>query len=107
MRLGDLRHSLRLERPAEGAPDSYGQPPEGWEPVGEVFAKVEPLSMRELELARQQDARATHRLTIRFHPEVTTRTRFLYGDRVLNVVSVLDVEERHDVVQVLAQEVVS
>ena len=105
MRLGDLRHLLRLERPTEGAPDTYGQPPSGWEPVAELYAKVEPLSGRELELARQQEARVTHRLTIRFNEDVTTRNRLLLGERVFQVVSVLDEEERHDVMMLLAQEV--
>jgi SPP1 family predicted phage head-tail adaptor len=109
MRLGDLRHRLRLERPTEGALDSHGQLPEGWEAVGYLWAKIEPLSGRELDLARQQEARTTHRVTVRHNRAIGTRMRLVRGEgdtsRVLQIVSVLDVEEAHDVMQLLAVEV--
>lgn len=105
MRLGDLRHLLRLERPATGAPDAYGQPPTGWEPVGSVYAEVIPLAGRELEFARQLEARTTHQVTVRHREGLNTTMRLVFGTRVLNIVAVRNENERNDAMIVLAQEV--
>ena len=106
MRAGLLRHLVHLEAPAEGAQDSHGQPPDGWEPVTETYAQIEPLSGRELESARQVQARVTHRITIRFLEGVSPRMRVRYGERAFEIASVTNDGERDRTTVLMAVEVV-
>lgn len=105
MRLGNLRHLLRLERPAQGAPDAHGQPPTGWEAVAQVYAEVLPLEGRELEFARQLEARTTHQVTTRYRKDVDATMRLVFGTRLLNIVALRNEEESGDALVILAQEV--
>lgn len=102
MRNGRRRTLVRLEEPAEGAPDAYGAPVSGWRPLGEAYAEIVPLSARELEVARQVEPRASHRVTILYRPGLSHRVRFVIprprpaADRFLRAVGPpLDQEERH------------
>lgn len=104
MRAGLLRHSVNLEAPAQGAQDTHGQPPEGWEPVGETYAQIEPLSGRELEIARQVQARVSHRITIRHLAGVSPRMRVRYGTRIFEILSVTNQDERDRTTVLMAVE---
>jgi SPP1 family predicted phage head-tail adaptor len=105
MRLGDLRHLLVHEVPVENRELDGGVTIE-WKPQGVAWAQVEPLSGRKLELAQRQEPRATHRVTLRYHPTLRPSHRLvLEGERILHVHSVLTTDEDGDETVVLAEEV--
>lgn len=106
MRLGALRHLVQLERPSEGTPDAHGHIAEVWVPAGQAYASVEPLSGRDLELARQTVARVTHRVQIRYREGVDSRCRVVFRDRALNVRSVLRDAEGNESLTLLVEEAV-
>lgn len=102
MRNGLRRTLVRIEEPAEGAPDAFGAPVAGWRSMGEAYAEIVPLSTRELEVARQVEPRASHRLTVLFRPGLHHRVRFVIPrprpapDRFLRAVGPpIDPDERH------------
>lgn len=95
-----------------GAFDAMGTPtPEHWEPVAMVRASIEALSGREIVSAKQVDARTTHRVTIRYRTDITTRMRVIVParrsvpDRALQIVAVLPDGNRDEALFLMAQEV--
>lgn len=67
LRAGDLRHRIAIQRRETGtsAIGTRGQSTETWHTIEHRWAKVETLSSREAEKARQLFAESTHRMTIR------------------------------------------
>lgn len=105
LELGALRHRLVHEVPVESR-DLDGGVVTEWSARGILWAQVEPLSGRKLELAQRQEPRASHRVTLRYHPALKARDRLLlHGSRALHVHSVIDTDEANDETVVLAEEV--
>lgn len=111
LRLGDLTILASLEAPSQGAAGELGDRPTGWVPQGQAYVQVESLSGREAEIARQVDGRTTHRVRMRYRPGVSTTWRLRLpkrreaADRILQLVSVLNVDERDDELELLCVEV--
>lgn len=84
LRAGELRHEVLLHNPTSGATTFEGTP-ETWEELtpSRVWASIRPATARELErvVANAVQSNATHLITIRYHPEVTTKTRITKGER--------------------------
>jgi len=89
---GELRHLATYQRPVV-TKDSLGQARQGWEDVFTAYVAVRPLSAREIYYAQSTRSETTHRIALRWRPEVNSKGRFLYGDRVFNIYSVLNVDE--------------
>jgi SPP1 family predicted phage head-tail adaptor len=72
-----------------------------------VWAAVEPLKGREYFQAAAVNAENMVRFRIRYRPGIMSDMRVVYSGRVFNIQSVIDVEERHREIQIMAQEVVA
>lgn len=105
---GKLRHRVALQRYTGGA-DSYGDPLYGadgsWETVATVWAAIDPVSGREFYAAEQAQSAVTHKIRLRYHPGVSAAWRVALGRRVFRIQSVIDWEERHESLLLMAQEV--
>lgn len=88
---GELRHRVTIESRSLADTVGGGQT-ETWATHAIVWAKVEPLSGRELIEANQGEARVSHRVTIRALATVTPQMRVLRGSRLLNIEAVLRVD---------------
>ena len=112
VRAGNLRHSVDLYREdgADGTDttNEYGQPSGSDDLVKSgLHCRVEPLSGREFELARQTDSRATHAVTLRYSSDWSAldhRHYFLFGTRKLRVSSLVNPEERNIALRVICGE---
>jgi len=93
---GEMRIKIVYQEPTQ-AKDALGQPIKTWVDVFEGFGALRPLTAREINLAGQTTAEATHRLAIRWRPGVKPTGRFLVAgtDRVLNISGALNVNERN------------
>lgn len=97
MKVGPLRHMVTLQNPGTVVPDGEG----GWTTVdtsgAEVFASIEPATQRDLErlVANSVGSDASHVVTMRYIPGVTTKTRLLFNARTFDVVGVQNPEERN------------
>ncbi len=67
-----------------------------WNDTAEVWAKVTPLSARQLFFADQLQHRITHKFLLRFREDisVTIDKRFTWQERIFQIQGVIDVEER-------------
>jgi SPP1 family predicted phage head-tail adaptor len=103
MRIGSLRHRVTLQAPGELIPDGDGGYTESWTVLGRrIPAAVEPATARTLEriAANAVASTASHLVTVRYLPGVTTKTRVVFHDvvdRTMSVTGHHDHQERHRV----------
>jgi len=75
-----------------------------------ILASVEQMSGRDLQYAQQIEPRATWRVCIHYHQDVSSESQLTYhdtrkGDRVFEIVAPpLDIAERHWELQLLCRE---
>lgn len=89
-----MRHRVAIQQPIQ-TQAADGGISNSWLTVNTVWSRIEPLSGRELFNASQVQPDVTHRVTLRYHPNVSPRWRFLFGDRTFNVLTVLNTDERN------------
>lgn len=69
-----------------------------------VAAFVSPMSGREYEESQKLRAETTYKIVTRFFPNITPQMRIVYENREFEIVSVLDLNERHSELQIVAAE---
>ena len=109
VKAGTLRHRIAIEQPPSPAEDEYGHNDEtrDWTVFATVWASVVPLSGREFWKAESVQSDITHTVTIRYLEGVTPQMRVRHNDRILNIDSVIDVEENGVQMQLMCKEVVA
>jgi len=104
--IGTLRHRITFEQETR-ADDGGGGSASTWANIfgiPTVWARVEPLSGREVLFGQQMQASVTHRITLRHKPEVTEAMRINFGGRLFNIRSIRHIEERDRWTELLAEE---
>lgn len=69
-----------------------------------VAAFVSPMSGREYEESQKLREETTYKISTRFFPSINATHRILYNNREFEIVSVLDLNERHEELQIVAIE---
>jgi SPP1 family predicted phage head-tail adaptor len=90
--IGDLRIELALEEMTP-VPDGAGGFGESWTEIVTLFAKLEPVGAREKFGADQTLEQVTHRVTLRFRPDVASGMRLAWGTRRFLILTVHDPDE--------------
>lgn len=88
MRAGTLRHRVTLQQ-AETVRDAYGGTSSQFVDVATVWGSLEAVSGREFFSAQQVQSEVTHKLTLRFCPDVTADMRVVFGAKVFGIEAVL------------------
>lgn len=106
MRIGPLRQRLRIQSLTETRTDAGGVT-ETWADDAIVWASVRPLTGHEYLEARRVDAVVSHEVRIRYRSGLTPSHRFAFDndtDRVLNIISMFNVDERGRELVVMCKE---
>lgn len=98
-----MRMLLTLQQEVRN-PDTGGGAALSWGDVAILWAEVRPFSGHEDMQGEKVTGRLTHKIRLRTHDAITTAMRFAAGNRVFNIRSVRNVEERGNWVEVLAEE---
>jgi SPP1 family predicted phage head-tail adaptor len=96
MRAGSLRHRITIRRLVDGQDDEFGSAtltPTVF--ADRVPASVEPLTGKELINADRTEAGVSHRVRIRYMPGIVPKMQVVFNERILNIVSVINKEERN------------
>ncbi len=104
---GRLRHRLDLQARSPIGDGGGGQIGDPWAApvtVATVWGNITPLRGDERLRAMKLESRVTHRIAIRFRPGVTADMRLAFGARVFNIRTVVDVEERRQMLELLCDE---
>jgi len=76
-----------------------------WTPTGiEAWASVEPMSGTEMLKYQQVESSVSHRIRMWYQPGITPDMRINYAGRYLNIASVIDPQELHRELEILADE---
>jgi len=96
MRIGKLNREITIQYMTVTR-DSVGGLSTTWNDEDQVWASIEPLSMgaREYYAAQQIQEKVTHRIIIRHRWGLTSKKRISYGTRMFEIISVVDIEEKH------------
>jgi len=100
---GKLNRRLLLEAPAI-TPDGAGGFVHTYQTLTTLWAALVPVAARGEFVADDVGTTATHRVTIRMGPEVTTRHRFRAGTRIFTILTVRDQDGQGRFLRVDVQE---
>ena len=100
---GKRNKYVTIEQPV--APASRFATGGTWAKVADAWASIEPLAGREYWNAQQVQSVVTHRIKILYRAGITSDMRIQHGERYFNIASVVDPEERHVELEILATEV--
>lgn len=89
MRIGKLRHRVRIERPDLTQDPNTGEMVNGWALVRVAWASIEPLSAREFIAAGAAQSQVSARITLRHRGDITPDMRLVYRGKVYNIEGVL------------------
>ena len=103
MRAGNLRHRVAIQSVTDTA-SAFGDVSQSWSTVATVWASVTPLTAREALEADQVKTKISHKVTMRYRSDVSTKNRLSYDSRTLNITSVLNVDEKNKTLVVLCVE---
>lgn len=95
MQAGKLRHRVQIQALSQVQDLATGEMLDTWTELATVWANVVPLRGQERFEAQQVQAELSHRVEMRYRPDVTSKNRLLYDGRILEIASVADFEERH------------
>ena len=103
--IGRLRHKV-LNQADSGSRDAHNQVTPSWSTIsdGTVWANVEPLNGRSLVEAQSIETEVTHRVTIRYLSTVSAKHRIVHDSRNLQIISVINVDERDWILQLMCKE---
>lgn len=96
---GKLRERVTVQI-ASGTTNALGETVLTWANSTAVWASVEGVSASEALAAGQQEVSITHRVRLRYLPGLTQNMRFAWRNRTLDIVSLLDRDNRtiHEVI---------
>ncbi|HUM33630.1 MAG TPA: phage head closure protein [Candidatus Saccharicenans sp.] len=101
--IGELRSRIVFQS-ATKLDDGYGGKEIVWQDAFSAWALIEPLSAHEKFEAMSVQSRVTHRVYIRYRPDVSTGMRIRYGDRLFEIEGILDVGEQKRFLELLCSE---
>ena len=102
--IGRLRHRVTIQR-FDRVDDGGGGTEEQWIDVATVWAAVEPIRGRERLEAMQLEQSVSHRVVIRYRPDVDGRNmRIVHRGRALHVQAVVSPDERNRWLELLCEE---
>ncbi len=84
--------------------NSLMQTEQEMEVVKTVWASVEPVRGREYQEAQRIRPELTYKITTRYHKEVTPDMFIKYKDRYFNIISVINVRERNEMLEIVCTE---
>ena len=99
------RRNKRITFQKPVAPASRFTAGETWSAVCTCWASIEPKSGREYWNAQQVQSAVTHRIKILYRAGITADMRIQHGERYFHIASVIDPDERHIELEIIATEV--
>ena len=103
VRAGELRHSLIIEAKTTSKND-YGEKSDTWSTVATVRAGIRPLYGREYVESRAIKSEVTHKIIMRYYSGLTTKHRLKFGARYFDIETIMNLEERNQLFEILAVE---
>jgi SPP1 family predicted phage head-tail adaptor len=101
----DLKHLCELQSATQTVGGS-GERTSTWSTYARIYAKIEPLSGRELERAKSYGSTVNHKITARYRPGITTDQRLAFRGRFFLINAVLNTRQGNRELVIMATEIV-
>lgn len=88
MKSGELKQRITIQQPTY-TKNAIGEKIATWATWATVWAAVEPAVGNQYYAAKQADSQVTGKIRIRYIRGLQPTMRILYGDRVMNIVSIV------------------
>lgn len=106
MRVGDLNKRVWLQYQTR-TPDAMGGATVTWNDKAEVWAAIWPVNATTQIQAGQQAGSITHRIRMRYRPDLRANWRLRYGDRYFAVLGIVNPNEKGAMLDLLCREAAS
>jgi SPP1 family predicted phage head-tail adaptor len=103
MRAGTMIDRVTLQRWTPDNDPKWGPTP-GWSDIAELWANVTPVSGTEKPDGAGVQTTITHRVRMRYREDITPKDRLVYRSRVLDLLSVIDVDGQRAELAIEARE---
>jgi len=104
MRSGNLKKKITFQDYTETSND-FGEIAKGYTAFKTVFASVTPLAGKEYFSSKQVNAEVSHKIECRYFNGVVPSMQIVYGTRVFQIESVINIREANKTLQIMATEV--
>lgn len=101
--IGEMVERVTIRRSAK-IDDEYHGKQIVWLDIAEVWAQVEPISSREYFFAQANQAEVTHKIKIRYRPDIGQGWQIKHRDRYYAVQSIIDIAGRRRFLELLCIE---
>jgi len=103
MKSGKLRHFISIET-ATTVDSSTGAPEDTWVAFATARAQIIPVNGREYFSASQERASVTHKIKMRYLPGITEEMRIKFDDRIFEIESIINFQEKNKELEIMATE---
>jgi SPP1 family predicted phage head-tail adaptor len=100
---GDLKKRIELQAMTK-TPDGQGGFNSTWNTLDTVWAAIWPTSASERIQGNQPTMTISHRIRIRYRANVKASMRIKFGTRYFSIVSIINPEERRELLDIMAKE---
>lgn len=104
IRPGELRERVTIQT-ATSASNALGETTLSWTDVTTVWASVNGVSASEALQYGQQSVTVTHRVRMRYVSTLTSQNRLIWRNKVLNIISLLEYDNRSEHVATCEEQV--
>ena len=107
MNAGKLKHHVNIERRSTIKDAHGGDSSSVWHVVGTAYVALKPLSGREYFQGQANNSDISHEVTMRYRADINSRDRLVSTttDRVFNIDSIINVDERNKELKLMCKEV--
>lgn len=105
MEVGELRYRIIFQEYGTiTTPNGFDV--EDWKDYKTVWSAVYPVKGKEFWSAKSVYVENTVKFICRYNPQINNKMRIKHGQRYFNIIGIIDVDERHKWLQIMAVEVV-
>jgi len=105
MRAGSLDKKVIIEKQSEGS-DDFGEVTNTWESYASTYVSILPLRGREYFSSKGVKSEVSHKIELRYMDGIDSSMRIVYGARVFEIESVINIREKNKTLEIMATEVV-
>jgi SPP1 family predicted phage head-tail adaptor len=102
---GELRHIISFQKLVDSQ-NEFGEVVNEWVEVAKTRAGVYPISGKEFFSAEKVTSEVSHKLHIRFLPNISPDLRIQFNDRYFHIISVINFQEKNIELQLLCKELI-
>ncbi|KRE33424.1 phage head closure protein [Paenibacillus sp. Soil724D2] len=100
---GSYRHPITFQKQSTTTND-YGEKIVQWDDIITVKAGVYPISGKDYISAVQVNSEITHKISLRFVPNITADMRVKFGSRLFTIIAILNFQEKDRELQLVCKE---